>query len=298
MLIALVLAASIFKFHPSMPGHILLNKTTFFHRILVFRGEAFEDGDFITTINLDNATGGAQYNGSRQSVLPYNKYWRLVEVYCHGVDMALFLGGGGFFMPEALSSAYPHARVEVSEIDPQVIEAGKKFFRTGEYPGMSVAAADARYYLKSSPAQYDLIFGDVFNGIHNVPFHLVTKEFFSLVKDRLTPDGAYMMNIISALQGRKAGFLGSVIATLREVFDRVDVYATQRQEPGALQNIIIVATLRKDLPPADGSLSQAHDRELQELIATRVRPDEYSISASPVFSDSYNPVEYVVARSF
>lgn len=198
-------------------------------------------------------------------------------------------------MPQALSRAYPGARVEVCEIDPQVIEAGKNFFRTGDYPQMKIAAEDARRYLRSDSGQYDLVFGDVFHGKHNVPFHLVTKEFFALVRQRLSPDGIYMMNIISAIEGDKAQFFRAVARTLSEVFGRVDVYATNRQNPGHLQNIIIVAGMR----------TQSHDDFLQTelaaglkaLLATRVAPQEYRLEGSPVFTDSYNPVEYIVTAN-
>lgn len=295
LLFALLLAGWVARQNPPMPWHILFHKITFFHRIVVFRGPELANGDFVTTINTDNSTAGARFEHSPESPLVYNRYWELSRLYCPRMQRALFLGGGAFSMPQALSRAYPGARVEVCEIDPQVIEAGKNFFRTGDYPQMKIAAEDARRYLRSDSGQYDLVFGDVFHGKHNVPFHLVTKEFFALVRQRLSPDGIYMMNIISAIEGDKAQFFRAVARTLSEVFGRVDVYATNRQNPGHLQNIIIVAGMRTQ--NHDDFLQTELAAGLKALLATRVAPQEYRLEGSPVFTDSYNPVEYIVTAN-
>jgi spermidine synthase len=52
-----------------------------------------------------------------------------------------------------------------------------------------------------------------------VPFHLLTREFYELVKTRLAPGGA----VASNLSGNTKLYLAS-LATFRAVFPTVDVY--------------------------------------------------------------------------
>ena len=59
---------------------------------------------------------------------------------------------------------------------------------------MRYIAADGRVFLNRSKDQYDLILLDAYRGGY-VPFHLLTREFYTLVKSRLTPGGAVAFNV-------------------------------------------------------------------------------------------------------
>ncbi|NQT95996.1 MAG: fused MFS/spermidine synthase [Candidatus Omnitrophica bacterium] len=284
-----------FTSKPVPPSYILFDKTNFYHRILVFRGPTLANGDFIKTIKLDNAVEGAQYDKSHDIVLASQKYWRLAKAYCPEIKRALFLGGGSFSMPEALSSAYPGAEVEVVEIDPEVIEVGKRFFRLDNYRNVRPIAADARRYLRQSRGRYDLIFGDAYHGVRTIPPHLVTLEFFHLARQKLAEDGVYMMNIINAAEGEKAELFLSIIKTVSEVFEYVYVYAVYPNDLKRVQNIIIVACPKSQ---DSGSIMARNiqDSKLSRLLDTYISPEKYNPSEYPFFTDNYNPVEYILAR--
>src|SRR5262249_15758791 len=75
-------------------------------------------------------------------------------------------------------------------------------------------------FLNRNSELYDLILLDAYRGGY-VPFHLLTREFYTLVKQRLTPGGAAAFNVHD---GSK--LYASTVKTLGEVFAALDLYPT------------------------------------------------------------------------
>ena len=67
--------------------------------------------------------------------------------------------------------------------------AAKKYFGMIETARVRYHEGDGRVYLNRRKDSYDLILVDAFHGGY-VPFHLLTKEFYQLIKQRLAPGGA------------------------------------------------------------------------------------------------------------
>ena len=95
---------------------------------------------------------------------------------------------------------------------------------------MSYLAGDGRVFLNRNKQLYDLILVDAFHGGY-VPFHLLTKEFYALVKQRLAPGGAAAFNVHDGTK-----LYVSTIKTLDEVFPSLHLYPTGEGE------VIAVAT--------------------------------------------------------
>jgi spermidine synthase len=292
---AAVLYLSILLSAEKSPGTVF-EKTTFYHRIRVVEAR-LPGGEPIHALYLDTTLEGAQPKHESRVILEYQQYWQLARVVCPDIRRAAFLGGGAFAMPEALLEAYPGAVVDAVEIDPELIEIGKRFYRLDRYPSLQYHASDARRFLAVSPGAYDLIFGDVYSGLRYVPHHLVTHEFFGLVKRRLSSDGIFMMNAISAVTGEDADLFRSICETLRQVFSHIYVFGTRHEQPGDAQQVILMASQR-DL---SGILRTKAEEEpgsaIAGLLATFIPPDNYSCEGAPIFTDYYNPVEYIVAGS-
>ena len=70
-----------------------------------------------------------------------------------------------------------------------------------------------------------VVVGDAYTDIA-VPAHLVTREFFALVRSRLTDRGVYLMNVIDHADSLRA--LASILLTLRDVFPEVEVWTEAR----------------------------------------------------------------------
>jgi spermidine synthase len=83
----------------------------------------------------------------------------------------------------------PHAQIDVVELDPGVISAGKQYFGLRETDKVRFIESDGRVYLNRHKDTYDLILLDAFREL-GVPFHMLTREFYALVKEHLAPGGA------------------------------------------------------------------------------------------------------------
>jgi spermidine synthase len=281
------------------PG-IKYEQMTFYHRIRVIESPD-EEAKMVRYLFLDNTCEGAQYvePADGELPMPYQRCWRLGPALVPGLERAAFLGGGAFGMPEALLDALPRAEADVLEIDPQVIQVGRQFFRVDRFPRMHPIAEDARRWLQRSERTYDFIVGDAYRGVHSIPPHLATVEFFELVKSRLSPRGVYAMNVLGALEGDKAALLEAVARTLREAFPHVYVLALEPEQPGETQNVIFLAATRKLDIEALAAAQRAAGGEsdaLGQLLRGYIPWDRLDIPPGPILRDDYNPVEYLAAR--
>ena len=107
---------------------------------------------------------------------------------------SFFIGGGSFSMPRAIAAREDHGPITVAEVDPEVTNIAVRDFWF-DPASAHVLHGDARVALARDPARYDIIIGDAFTDIA-VPQHLITHEFFELVRARLTPKGSYLMNVV------------------------------------------------------------------------------------------------------
>lgn len=277
-------------------ANTLFEQTTYYHRIRVTESRT-KTGAIHRMLHLDSTTEGGQYVNARGLPIHYQKYWELTKVWRPQLESALFLGGGGFGMPEALHDAFPQSQIEVIELDPRVIEVGRRFFRTEQYPRMRVIAGDARRYLRHTNRRYDFIFGDAFNGVHNIPAHLVTVEFFEAIKRRLTDHGIYMMNIISAVEGNQSVLFHAVTNTMAQSFRHIEVFTLNPDRRTQLQILLVLASKEKlgmDSLSTAVSLSPAAKKI---FLKSYLPPDQYSISKQMILTDEHNPVEYIVASA-
>lgn len=282
-------------FFSKIPLSVLFDRQTFYHRIRVIQ-ENYAGGR-VKNLYLDTVFHGGQYENSKEFSLSYQRFWELVKLICPQIDHAVFLGGGAFTMPEALLDAYPKAKVDVVEIDPMVIETGRMFFRVNAYPQMNVMADDARRYLRLCDRKYDLIFGDVYYGMQYIPPHLITAEFFSIVRKRLHKNGIYMMNIIGSISGEQPNLILSVVKTIRKSFQNVYLFTEQPNNLELRDNVIIVASNREVSLKLPDKLHKAERERLQKLLAAYIPPEKYNITNASLFTDDHNPIEYIVAKN-
>ncbi len=176
--------------------------------------------------------------------------------------------------------------VDAVEIDPVVVEMAREHFDL-EPADASVYTMDGRQFLNGTDKKFDIVVMDAF-GSGSVPFHLITKEAFGLVKSRLDDDGILAINLQSI--GWKSTIVRSVTATLKSQFSEV-LALPIAEPPNILGNIIILASNRPletvaDLPDPDSRFSADYDRI--HAWDNRFIPD---ISNVPVLTDELNPVE-------
>jgi spermidine synthase len=155
--------------------------------------------------------------------VPYNRTMPVALAYPPARNPSapfriLMIGLGAGSISTYLGRAMPDAQIDVVELDPDVIAAGKKYFGLEENDKVHFVASDGRVYLTRHDDRYDLILLDAFREL-GVPFHLLTKEFYTLVARHLTEGGAIASNVAANTK-----LYVSTLVTLRAVFPTVDVY--------------------------------------------------------------------------
>ena len=180
--------------------------------------------------------------------VPYNQTMTAALAYPAAPKRILMIGLGAGSISTYLGRAMPDAQIDVVELDPGVISAGKDYFGLRETDKVRLIAGDGRVYLNRHKDLYDLILLDAFREL-GIPFHLLTREFYGLVKEHLAPGGAMASNVAANTK-----LYLSTLVTLGAVFPTVDVYPDwlDRSEAQA-----IAVAMPAPRPAADGLLQSA-----------------------------------------
>ena len=216
----------------------------------------------------------------------YSQMMTVATAYADEPKKLLMFGLGGGAVSTYLGRFMPDAAVEVVEIDPKVIEAAKIYFGLQETSRHRYITGDARVFLTRSQELYDLILVDAYLG-DRVPFHLLTKEFYTLVKQRLARGGAAAFNVHDGTK-----LYASTVKTLGEVFPTVDLYSTGQSE------VIAVASAR---PAPDGAELDARAAALQKryafrfplptLVKVRMTNPKAQATGGVLLTDDFAPVD-------
>ncbi len=184
--------------------------------------------DGLTQGGVDMTRGVSLYEYSYlMEILPYG-------LYPDGKN-ALMIGLGAGLVPMWYEQR--DVSVDVVEIDPVVAEVAKEFFDLKVSGDIHIN--DARYFLTTNQKHYDYVLMDVFNG-DLTPGLLISQEAFTLVKNSLSEEGIFALNLIADIDGNTAG-THSVLKTLGTLFEHVDYYPVATTAKSAITNVIVVA---------------------------------------------------------
>jgi spermidine synthase len=196
----------------------------------------------------------------------------------------MMIGLGGGTVSTYLGRFMPEVTIDTVEIDPGVIAAAKNYFGIRESPRVRYLAGDGRVHLNRNKQTFDLVLCDAFHGGY-IPFHLLTREFFRLVRQRLAPQGAVAVNIHDGTK-----LYVSAVKTMRAEFPSVHLYPTGEGE------VIAVATLE---PRDDGAALTRRAAELQERHKFRFplpelmtkRADAIDLAQGVLLTDDFAPAD-------
>ena len=146
-------------------------------------------------------------------------------------DVAI-LGNAAGTTARALGRFFPAARVDGVEIDGKLTELGRRYFDL-DNPRLSVFEEDARTFLRRSDRRYDVVMVDVYRQPY-IPFHLTTREFFELARDRLRPGGTVIVNV--GHPKGQAALEKAISATIADVFETV------LRDPSKPTNTLVLGT--------------------------------------------------------
>lgn len=159
-------------------------------------------------------------NGSQQSGAYVANLWReslsaFGIAQETGVKNILVLGIGGGTVIHILHNLFPGARMTGVDIDPIIINLGKKYFGLGDIQGLTLKKANAQEFVRKRTHLYDLVVIDLFVGRH-IPVFVSTDAFMRDVKKLLTKSGLVVINY---LQEREYGARSDAFAkTLKKQF--------------------------------------------------------------------------------
>ena len=217
--------------------------------------------------------------------LRYAQVMTIATIYPETARKILMLGLGGGSISTYLGRFMPEAAITTVEIDPGVITAAKTYFGLRETERMRYRAGDGRVFLNRNDELYDLILLDAYRGGY-VPFHLLTREFYTLVKQRLAPGGAAAFNIHD---GSK--LYASTVKTLGEVFAALDLY------PSGVGEVIAVASA-SPLDPRTLERRAAARQErhgfrfpLPQILQRRLEQPRSQAAQGDVITDDFAPAD-------
>jgi spermidine synthase len=232
------------------------------------------------------------YNSKDDRDLPvaYTRYMTATLIYPKDVHAILEIGFGGGRTSWYLHRFLPGVSVTSVELDPDVAALAKKYFGIKDEPNFHLVNQDGRLFLQQSKDKYDIILIDAYRGPF-VPFHLLTKEFYQLVKDHLAPAGAVGQNVEPSTM-----LFDSAVKTIAAVFPQTDFYVAEGN----------VVTVAYDGPPRDPSDlgKSAKQRQLElnlryqlpAMLAQRRALDAGTLDAgAKVLTDDFAPVEALKA---
>ncbi len=180
------------------------------------------DGEYLTMrfgINRCLFTE-SRYNPSDPTELPiiYTQYMTAALAYTPQPRRIVEIGLGGGRLATYLHDFVPSSRVTCVELDPGVVELAQRYFGVRPGPRMELVTRDGRIYMAISRERFDMILVDAYQGTL-VPFHLVTREFYAILKQRLASGGVVAQNIAPNVLD-----VNRMTATARAVFDQVDLF--------------------------------------------------------------------------
>jgi len=206
------------------------------------------------------------------------------------VDNVAIIGLAAGTTARQATSAFGPIPIDGFEIDREIINVGQNYFEmTGD--NLNPIAQDGRWGLAHSEKSYSIISIDAYRPPY-IPWHLTTKEFFTIVYDHLDSRGALVINVGRTPEDEK--LLSGLTATIQSVFPSVFVMDV----PGTYNSIIYATVqitapeylkenlaLLLDTDSANSTLVSAMRIALENL---RQLPED-----GQVFTDNKAPIEWI-----
>ena len=219
-------------------------------------------------------------------------YWDdlLVLPYANGHPTPrriAILGDAAGTVARAYGHYFPRTRVDAVELDGELTNIGRRYFHL-RGPNLHFYTADARPWLASTGAHYDAIIVDAYRQPY-IPFYLVTREFFALVRAHLRPGGEVIVNVGHLPNSNQLEQV--VTATLRSVFTyaRSDRFSPTNSLVVASASPLSSSRLLASEPTAPLGL-----RGLDLAVSQRL---DAALRGGSVYTDDRAPVEWLTDLS-
>ncbi len=264
------------------------------------------DGTRIMELGEGHAIHSLWREGTVMTGLYWDELLALPHLAARTPRRVLILGNAGGTAATAMRALDPNVVVDAVDYDEQLAELGKRWFGLGG-DRLNLLTGDARVELRRSEPGYDAILVDAYRQPY-IPFHLSTREFFTLARERLAPGGVVIVNVghpedddelekVLAATMRAAG-LRSVLRDPAQALNTQLVGAVDPLDPSALGRAADLAVGRS--ATGEGVRAPATPTDLAQLAATmrdtaaRLEPAR---RGGPVYTDDKAPVELLIDGS-
>ncbi|MBA2383158.1 MAG: fused MFS/spermidine synthase, partial [Actinobacteria bacterium] len=217
---------------------VLHAKDSRYHRIAVV------EDDLSRYLRFDSSFQSAMFTDDPFSTrYAYTDYLQLSLAYRPGARRILFVGLGGGSAPKRMWRDFPSLRLDVVELDQEVVAAAYRFFEVPRDPRLRIDVEDGRRFLVRHDGPWDAIVVDAFYS-DSIPFHLATREFLELARSRLRPGGVVVTNIIGTVKGAQSRLFRSMLRTYRAIFPTVAIHPVLEagdRDLSGIRNLILVS---------------------------------------------------------
>src|SRR5215475_6646878 len=274
--------------HGQEDPKLLESRESLYNNIYVYQQGSYVSMTFGYNKNIYTES---TYNTLDDRDLPveYTRFMTASLMYAGQIKSVLEIGFGGGRTAWYLHRFLPDVPVTSVELDPTVVELARKYFGVRDEPNFRVVNQDGRLFLSESKERYDIILIDAYRGPF-VPFHLLTKEFYQIVKDHLADGGVVAQNVEPTTM-----LFDSAVKTINAVFPQLDFYRADG-------NIVTVAydggeRKAEDLAAAAGERDKAYGLRfhLADMLSERRRIQidggQVIDPGAKVLTDDFAPVE-------
>lgn len=187
------------------------------------------------------------------------------------------------------SAVFGSIPIDGYEIDPQIIQVGRKYFGM-DLPNLNAIAQDGRWGLEHSPRRYTIIGVDAYRPPY-IPPHLTTVEFFQNVRQHLTDDGSMVINVGRSPTDRR--LIEGLAGTLSQVFPSIYVMDV----PGSFNSIIYATLNPTQIENLYQNLLYLYARSdvhpmLIRAMETMVAYQQPTPQSQTVYTDDRAPIEW------
>ncbi|MGO8798067.1 MAG: spermidine synthase [Roseiarcus sp.] len=269
------------------PRVLVETKESLYNKIYIYR----ENDLVFMTFGLNKALfieSAANVKDEFELPAPYTRFMTAGLAYARSLDSILEIGSGGGRTAWYLHRSLPGLPITSVELDPAVIALSHKYFGTRDEANFSQPNEDGRQFLSHGAQRYDVILLDAYHGPF-IPFHLLTREFYGLVKRRLAEGGVVVQNMDPS-----SALFDSVVRTIATAFAQIDLFVAD-------DNVVLVAYDGEPRSPeALAELAEVRQRQfkfrysLVDLVKERrriARADPTIDSSAKVLTDDFAPVD-------
>jgi spermidine synthase len=260
----------------------------FDHGEFIFVGEGMNSSMAVSllsngVLNYHNA-GKVQASSEPQDMRLQRMLGHLATLIPENPRSVLVIGFGAGVTAGSVSIDPMVQRQVIAEIEPLVPKVvstyfGQQNYFVAENPKVEIKVDDARHYLLTTDETFDAITSDPFDPWVKGAATLYTKEFFTLVREKLNPGG--VVTVFVQLYESTPEAVKSEVATFFEAFpdglvfgnthmgQGYDIVLVGQKEPGPIDVDMIQAKLeRPDFGPVRQSMADLGMYSAVDLLST------------------------------